>query len=138
MPSNTTPQPMYVACQAYEGLPGFSNNPFQVLMNYMEPTTTTGSVGDSATITVPINTTDYQVVFSTEFPSASAGLFMFVQDISNPGMALNIGLSAGGPRIHMAASGFIAARITGSQPTLYIDNSSVSSTAIIRVGVLAV
>lgn len=130
--SNLTTQQIEINAQVNFGLSDFTNS---LLLNYQEPNSTTASTSNSATVTVTANTTDNQVNLSTLFPitATNNAICYGVVDISNPGQQVNIGLAAGGSRFNMAPSGFMLIRVTGSKPTLYIDNPSATVTAVLKV-----
>ena len=120
--------------QAAYGL-GYQSN--SVLMNYCEPGTTQSLFGNSNTVFVPANTTGQAINLATMFPNINSALLWGIQDISNPGQLVSIGMAANGSRYTLAPGGFQVTRVSGSAPTLYVDNPSTNNYAILKVFCLA-
>lgn len=112
---------------------GLSLTVSDLLLDYEEPNSTTALFRGASTVVVPQNTSNQQIVLSTLFPGFNSYICFGIQDISNPGQAINFGLTSGGARIPMAAGGFSLQRVSGSVPTIFVDNTSVTTPAILRV-----
>ena len=91
----------------------------------------------SNTVVIPPATTDYAVNLSTMFPSINSAVCWGVEDISNPEQAFSFKMDPGGNSFSVAPSGFVLTRVNGSAPTLYLDNTSTTNYAIIKVFCIA-
>jgi hypothetical protein len=127
--SNAQPNQVEINAQVAYGL-GYQSN--SVLMNYIEPGTTTALFGNSATVFVPASTTDQVVNLATLFPYINSAELWAVEDISNPGQSVLIGTATGSNKFTLAPGGFFEARVYGSAPTLYISNPSTNQYAILK------
>ena len=114
---------------------GYQSN--EVFLNYVEPGTTTALFGQTVTVAVPANTTNYPINLATMFPNVNTAIMYAVEDISNPGQQVSIGMDSGGSRFIMAPGGFFECRVNGSSPTLYVDNASVNQYALLKVVCIA-
>lgn len=108
-----------------------------VLFQYQEPTTTTCQFQGSTIVQVAANTTNTTINTATLFPGFTTPVCFVVQEITSPSQQLNIGLSNGGPRIQLAAGGFLQARVNAGFPTFYVDNPSLTQAALVRVVALS-
>lgn len=104
-----------------------------MLFQYKEPSTTTAQMQGSTIVLIPANSVDNAVNLATLFPGFNMPLIFGVAEVTSPSRALNIGLSAGGPRINLAATGFMLWRANGAFNTLYVDNASLTEPALLRV-----
>lgn len=105
-----------------------------VLFQYVEPVATTAQMNGSTIVKVTANTTDNAYSMATLFPGWVTPVAIGIADVTDPGIQTNIGLSSGGPRLHMAANGFLLMRVdTSNMPTLYIDNPSATDDALIQI-----
>ena len=132
--TNAQANQIEINAQVAYGL-GYQSN--TVLMNYCEPGTTTALFNMSNTVVIPPATTDYAVNLSTMFPSINSAVCWGVEDISNPGQAFSLKMDPGGNSFSVAPSGFVLTRVNGSAPTLYLDNTSTTNYAIIKVFCIA-
>lgn len=107
------------------------------LFQYQEPVTTTAQFQGSTIVSVPANTTNNQINTATLFPGCVTPVAIGVQEMTNPGLQVNVGLSSSDTRLQIAPGGFILLRLNGGFPTFYVDNPSVSSPALVRVFILS-
>lgn len=128
--TNTSPEQIEINAQVNFGL---SLTISDLLLDYQEPNTTTALFRGATTIVVPANTSNQQIVLSTLFPAVNSFICYGLQDVSNPGQAVNIGLASGGARVPLAAGGFSLTRVSGSVPTIFVDNASVTTPCILRI-----
>jgi hypothetical protein len=132
--TNASPQQVQISSQICFGL---SQNNNTVLQNYNEVSTTTALFQGSIDVPVPANSTNNAFNLATLFPVANTPLLWGIQDISNPGTQVNVGLSSSGPRFNLNPNGYLTARVNGGAPTIYIDNPSMSNGAIIQLFLLS-
>lgn len=132
--TNAAAQQVQINSQVVYGL---SENNNTVLQNYIEPSTTTALFQGSIVVVVTANTTNNTYNLATLFPVANTPIFWGVMDISTPGQQVNIGLASGGARFSVSPNGFINVRTNGAFPTLYIDNPSASTNAILQIYMLS-
>jgi hypothetical protein len=116
---------------------GLQNQFPNTLFQYQEPNTTTCQFEGSSIVQVAANSTDTQVNTATLFPGFTKPVCYVVTEITNPSLPLNIGLSNGGPRLQLAAGGFLLVRVEGGFPTFYVDNPSATQPALLRVVALS-
>ena len=133
-PNNATAQQVEINCQVNFGL---SDSAYSMLLNYQEPSTTTGLFNSSLIVEVPANTTAQSIDLSSLFTFVNSALVLTIADISSPGQQVNIGLTSSSARLNIAASGFMAVRVTGVLPTLYADNPSANTAAILQIGIIS-
>lgn len=131
--TNATPQNVTINAQVLWGL---SNLNASQLLSYTEPTTTTALFSLTTTFFAAATTNNQTVNLATLFPNINSAILYGIADISNPGVSVSIGLASGGTRFTMAAGGFFLVRVSGSSPTVYIDNAG-STTAVLQIFCLA-
>ena len=113
---------------------GLGWNATTVLLNYAEPSTTTCTWESSTVIEIPENTTNNQINLASLFPGVTTAVVYGWQDVTaSPGQQLNWGLASSGARFDMAPAGFTVIRVTGSSPTIFVDNPSASQNAYLQV-----
>lgn len=133
--TNATPQQIQINAQACFGLSQSTNN---LVVNYQEPNTTTALFKGIEELSIPANTVNNTINLANYFTAINTALLWGLQDISNPGQQVNIGMASSGTRFSMAPSGFFLIRVNGgSSPILYIDNPSLTTSAILQLIVLA-
>lgn len=103
------------------------------IFQYQEPSTTTAQFSGNTVVTIPAASTDNVVSVAALFPGFVTPVAIGIQEVSDPAVQLDVGLSAGGPRIKMAESGFMVFRTASGLPTLYIDNADATHDANLRV-----
>ena len=128
--SNAQANQIEINAQVAYGL-GYQSN--TVLMNYVEPGTTTALFNETVTVAVPANTTNYPINLATMFPNINSAILYGVADISNPGQQFSLGMDSSGARLTIAPGGFGMWRVNGSAPTLYVDNPSSNLYCLIKV-----
>jgi hypothetical protein len=112
---------------------GMQNQYPNVVFQYYEPTTTTVQYSGSTVVSIPANSTNNVVSVATLFPGWQVPVAIGIQEITNPSLQLNVGLSSGGPRINMNPAGFMLFRTINGTPTFYVDNPSASSIGLLQV-----
>lgn len=128
--TNATAQQVQINSQIIFGL---SQNNNSVLQNYIEPNTTTALFAGSLPVVVPADSVNNEYNLSTLFPLANSPILWGLEDKSNPGQQVNVGLTASGPRFFINPNGYLTARVNGGAPILYIDNPSANSAALLML-----
>lgn len=151
---NAAPNQVEINAQVAYGL-GYQSN--TVLMNYIEPGTTTAQFNETSTVRIPPNAMSYPVNLEFLFPGVYTPILWGIKDVSNPGQTFNLGMCYGGgealkPRdttpkgvVHrfgsnaltIAPGGFMIARCNGGFPTFYVDNPSSTQYVLLQVFCLA-
>jgi hypothetical protein len=128
--TNALDQEIEINAAVSFGLSYFGNTS---LLQYVEPTTTKAKFQNSSTVVLSPNTTNNPINLATLFPSLNTALVYGIKDMSQPGQQVNVGMAAGGSRFNMAPGGFFLVRVSGSSPTIYADNPSLTKFAIVQV-----
>lgn len=105
----------------------------QTIYTYQEPSTTTAQYQASTVLTITHNTVNNAVSIASLFPAFATPICIGICEITSPGLNLSVGLSSGGPRVSLAAGGFMIFRTATGLPTFYIDNADLTEDAQIRV-----
>ncbi len=105
--------------------------------SYLEPAATTCQFGGTRQVVVPPSSTSFPIDTSLIFSGFAVPIAFGLADTTeSPGQKLNVGMSVGGPRMHMAARGFIYSRTNGGFPVFYVDNPSLTQPAVVQVFML--
>lgn len=127
---SSTAQNIQLSSQMVFGLQNVYPN---TIFQYQEPSTTTAQFSGSTAVTIPANSTDNVVDTATLFPAFGTPVCFGLHEVTSPALPLNIGLSAGGPRIQMNAAGFMIFRVAAGNPVFYVDNPSATDDAALQV-----
>jgi hypothetical protein len=111
------------------------------MLNYFSADTLTAQAASADTFSIPANTTGYTINLGTTFPAMLLPLFIYVSDITSPGLGFkyyfHTGSTASEKQV-VGASGFVAWLSDGATApnTIYIDNPT-NSTLLVECGVVS-
>jgi len=125
---------LYIAVRSFLNPTGPTQ---EVLLQYETADSQTANTAVRTTIVVPASTTGYQVNIPTLFPNAVLPLFVWLTDLTNPGLGFYFySVSGDTNKQKIAANGFVC--WTGDGATapaaVYVDNTSATSALVLEVG----
>jgi hypothetical protein len=111
----------------------------QSLLNSSTPDAFTADVAEVHTVTVAASTSNASFALATLFPAITAPVFLYVVDVSNPGIGFKITTSSGTGKMGVAPNFWFAYMADGATalPTIYIDNPSSTQTLYLSIGALS-
>jgi hypothetical protein len=128
--ASATAQQIQLSTQVIFGMQQQYSSP---IFNYTEPSTTTAQYFGNTTVSIPANSTNNVINTATLFPAWNTPVCIGIAEITTPSLNLNVGLSSGGPRFQLAPGGYLVYRSNGGLPSIYVDNPSASSAALVQV-----
>ncbi len=113
----------------------------QTILNFTSADGVTAAAGDVLTLSVPANTTGYEINLPVLFSAFTAPIFVSIADITNPGLGFLWYTTSGagsGTKQSVGANNWLAWMANGSTALvpIYVDNTSSTSQLVLSVGVM--
>jgi hypothetical protein len=113
----------------------------QTILNYQSEDSLTAAAGAQTIITVAPTTTGHLIDFAVLFPALTAGVFISIADITNPGLGFKFyftsGAAAGAKQTVGENSWFAFVSDGAAAPNpVYIDNAS-TDTLVLAIGLMS-
>lgn len=103
---------------------------------YQEPTTTTVSYWLESEVNIPANTTNQSLNLATLLPSATAGVFLYLMENTNPPTGFSFSTTSAGTFLPINPGGYVSFRLGGGAlPTVYLTNTNLTTSVNILIGV---
>ncbi len=109
------------------------------LIQYISASSLTGTVVNIQTKQVAANTSNVSYDLSLMFPSPITPVIITIQDVTSPGVGFQITTVSGSGKTDVSAGGVFLwmPKNTLTLPTVYIDNTSLTSVLDLNIGCIS-